>query len=147
MDYTQHYQLPQWVETDRILMEDFNDAFSAIDGVLGQVPGLGNAAIETGTYLGTGDYDFALHFIRKPFLVVIQEAAGEPHTGFLVYSCPWWFTLQGFDTAKGELMPAVGKVTWGENSLALDAVYTGQQNAMLNGQGRTYRYVALTADA
>ena len=27
MNYTQHYQLPQWVETDRILRTDFNDAY------------------------------------------------------------------------------------------------------------------------
>ena len=34
MNYTQHYQLPQWVETDRILMDDFNDMTSAIDAAL-----------------------------------------------------------------------------------------------------------------
>ena len=25
MNYTTNYHLPQWVETDRILMDDFND--------------------------------------------------------------------------------------------------------------------------
>ena len=34
MNYTQNYQLPQWVETDRILMDDFNDMTSAIDAAL-----------------------------------------------------------------------------------------------------------------
>ena len=32
MNYTTNYHLPQWVETDRIQMEDFNDAMSGIDG-------------------------------------------------------------------------------------------------------------------
>ena len=31
MDYTTNYHLPQWVESDRILMEDFNQAMAAID--------------------------------------------------------------------------------------------------------------------
>lgn len=31
MEYTENYQLPRWVESDRILMEDFNQAMAAID--------------------------------------------------------------------------------------------------------------------
>ena len=31
MNYTKNYHLPQWAETDRIMMEDFNWAFSDID--------------------------------------------------------------------------------------------------------------------
>ena len=31
MNYTTNYHLPQWVESDRILMEDFNDAMEALD--------------------------------------------------------------------------------------------------------------------
>lgn len=31
MNYTTNYHLPQWAETDRIMMEDFNDAMSDID--------------------------------------------------------------------------------------------------------------------
>ena len=34
MDYTTNYHLPQWVESDRIMMEDFNEAMAAIDGVI-----------------------------------------------------------------------------------------------------------------
>ena len=32
MNYTTNYHLPQWVESDRIMMEDFNEAMSGIDG-------------------------------------------------------------------------------------------------------------------
>ena len=31
MNYTTNYHLPQWVESDRIMMEDFNDAMAGID--------------------------------------------------------------------------------------------------------------------
>ncbi len=31
MHYTTNYKLPQWVETDRIMMEDFNDAMEKIE--------------------------------------------------------------------------------------------------------------------
>ena len=31
MNYTTNYHLPQWVETDRIMMEDFNQMCAAID--------------------------------------------------------------------------------------------------------------------
>lgn len=31
MDYTENYRLPKWVESDRIMMDDFNNAMDAID--------------------------------------------------------------------------------------------------------------------
>ncbi len=34
MNYTTNYHLPQWVETDRIMMEDFNQAMAGIDQAL-----------------------------------------------------------------------------------------------------------------
>ena len=36
MNYTTNYHLPQWVESDRIMMEDFNEAMEAIDTGLGK---------------------------------------------------------------------------------------------------------------
>ena len=35
MNYTENYQLPQWVETDRIMMEDFNEAMAKVDQGIG----------------------------------------------------------------------------------------------------------------
>ena len=37
MNYTQHYQLPQWVETDRIMMDDFNDMTAKLDSGLAEL--------------------------------------------------------------------------------------------------------------
>ena len=34
MDYTANYQLPQWVDSDRILRTDFNSAYQKLDAAL-----------------------------------------------------------------------------------------------------------------
>ncbi len=34
MNYTENYQLPQWVATDRVLMADFNDAMAKTDAAI-----------------------------------------------------------------------------------------------------------------
>ena len=39
MDYTQNYQLPTWVETDRILRTDFNDMTDKLDAALAGLAG------------------------------------------------------------------------------------------------------------
>lgn len=39
MNYTEKYHLPQWVETDRIMMDDFNAAMASIEGGLTAVKG------------------------------------------------------------------------------------------------------------
>ena len=39
MNYTPNYQLPQWVESDRVLMSDFNSANSKIDAALKTLAG------------------------------------------------------------------------------------------------------------
>ena len=48
MNYTTNYHLPQWVETDRIMMEDFNDAMSDIDQGIKTGPGYGGHGGEQG---------------------------------------------------------------------------------------------------
>ena len=37
MNYTANYQLPQWVETDRIMMADFNEAMARVDQGIGEL--------------------------------------------------------------------------------------------------------------
>ena len=55
MEYTQNYQLPLWDKEDAIKRTDFNDNNSKIDVALGTIP-----KIESGTYIGTGNYGEAL---------------------------------------------------------------------------------------
>ena len=49
MTYTTNYQLPQWVKSDRIMMDDFNDAMEKIEGGLSEKVG-----VTFGTYTGNG---------------------------------------------------------------------------------------------
>ena len=46
MNYTNNYHLPQWVETDRIQMEDFNDAMAAMDQGMAEAKVAAEAAQE-----------------------------------------------------------------------------------------------------
>jgi len=51
MEYTTNYHLPQWVETDRIQMKDFNDAMASIENGLdsaNQTAAAVQAQVETG---------------------------------------------------------------------------------------------------
>ena len=48
MTKTEIYQLPQWEATDRVLREDFNEAFAQVKASIPR--------IAAGTYVGTGAY-------------------------------------------------------------------------------------------
>ncbi len=64
MNYTQNYQLPQWVTTDRVLMADFNDAMAKTDAAIEKAAPftLLRRAVITGD---TADY--ALNLAGLPF--------------------------------------------------------------------------------
>ena len=54
MTKTEHYQLPQWVESDRILMEDFNEAMGNIEkGIEGVKSEANQADAALRTAIGT----------------------------------------------------------------------------------------------
>ena len=52
MNYTSNYQLPQWVESDRVLMNDFNDANSKLDAALTGLAGK-SGWTQLGSYVAT----------------------------------------------------------------------------------------------
>ena len=55
MNYTTNYRLPQWAETDRIQMEDFNQAMADIDQGLSDAYRPSNLPYFIGSYTGNGD--------------------------------------------------------------------------------------------
>ena len=59
MNYTENYQLPQWEENDRILMADFNEAMSKIDGAIAQVSAQPSYVLLKDEPM-EGDYQFSL---------------------------------------------------------------------------------------
>ena len=86
MEYTTNYQLPTWVETDRIQMDDFNDMTDKIDTALGEqsealaqqgatLDALLNGRVYVTQYTGTGTYGqgnpVALTMPGKPLLMFV----------------------------------------------------------------------------
>lgn len=82
MNYTQNYHLPQWVEADRIRMEDFNqmcanieNGISAAQNAADAAQATANTALDTppyvlGSYKGTAfEQEITLGF--RPTLVII----------------------------------------------------------------------------
>ena len=91
MTYTTNYQLPQWVKSDRIMMDDFNDANSKIDTALKSqadalnsletnMASLGNCQLYYTTYTGTGTYGAkgmnSLTFPSPPLVLLVADSSG-----------------------------------------------------------------------
>ena len=144
MNYTQNYQLPQWVETDRILMEDFNGAFSALDTALaahdGDLAEKGNCQFCTVSYVGTGMVSITgtpvLTFPFQPELVVItggkdgvmvmHQNAGN---ALAITSSGTWYNV----------------VDWEEKQVSWYYHTDGAGEAQMNASGTHYLVVALAA--
>ena len=86
MEYTTNYHLPQWVETDRIMMGDFNDAMSGIDEGIAEAKEAADSAQQeaeekgfvVGSYTGNGpdQYDSEGQLIElgfRPRFVIITR--------------------------------------------------------------------------
>ena len=78
MNYTENYHLPQWVKSDRILMEDFNQAMEKIDAGLGAVR---TASAEKpyviGSYTGTLRKMEIETGFRPSFLIIFAIYTGN----------------------------------------------------------------------
>ena len=149
MNYTQNYQLPQWVETDRILMEDFNDAFSALDTALsghdGDLAEKGNCQIITGSYVGTGASTMTLTFPAKPLLVLIGYESASPRIGALWQGQTRGFSFGVTNGVEQPLNATPFLTSWSGNSVTTTIIYGDSQGAMMNQASLTYSYMALSA--
>ena len=128
MNYTQNYQLPQWAETDRILMDDFNDMTGALESALN---GKGNCRLFTGSYVGTGTKEQSFTFPEKPWLAAIFGG------GYFI------LTAHGITqtvSLSGSRQTTVN-LTWTGNTAAWE-VYNYNQDAC-NLPDVTYQVVAL----
>lgn len=84
MNKTANFQLTQWENTDRILMEEFNSDNEKIDTALkanadaaaaaaAALENCGNCFITHGTYMGNNQLSKTLTFSKPPVLVIIRE--------------------------------------------------------------------------
>ena len=138
MNYTQNVQLPQWVETDRIMMADFNEAMAKVDQGMGAIP-----RMVSGSYVGTGAYGsespnhLEFGFAPKVVILVANKTSALKCGTVLVAGQS---SSSGIGTSYSSNSSLGLILTWGENGLSW---YTGNAERQLNEEGTTYFYFAL----
>ena len=154
MNYTQNYQLPQWVETDRIMMDDFNDSYQKLEAALSghdqdlsalqtQVTGAvdavaekGNCQIYTFIYKGSGScgasMPFNMAFPAKPIFVLIVDQ----------YNSVTLRMIKSMTQAQASDTTQWCTVSWTGNRVVF---YADSPAAEMNKDGETYRVVAWLA--
>ena len=143
MNYTTNYQLPTWVETDRIQMDDFNDMTDKIDAALGEqsetlaeqatlLSAKGNCQMHFSTYVGGGTTTSkTLTFPAKPLLVMVTNP-----DGYCFVACRGMTRVYPhYSTGSTKI-----QLTWGNLSLTWNYDDTARGN--MNENGVTYRVVA-----
>ena len=153
MTYTQNYQLPQWVKSDRIMMDDFNDTNSKIDAALHglrtdvdshaeTLTEKGNCQIVFGTYTGTGSYGAAspntLTFSHKPVFLVVQRQGNplnDTSRTIMVRDSSYYFPYESNQNNRSA-------VTWGNTSVSWYSEF-GNALQQANAAGVTYCYIAM----
>ena len=145
MDYTANYQLPVWAETDRILMDDFNDMTEKIEEGPTILLEKGNCQIVSGNYIGTGSANKTLIFPGSPLAVMIHAVNDSPDFCLMMRNCESFHTESDLSTSERGAIHAMCKATWTENSVSWYLAYNNKQEAMMNGPSRNYVYAALIA--
>ena len=148
---TANYQLSQWIQSDRIQMDDFNSDNAKIDTALkaladkdtameAAIAKCGNCKIVYGTYTGTGKYGSAnpnkLTFSGKPVLVIVQAQSNSTNFDFhlrMLRGCTW-------AVGDRDNYNYTNEVTWGENFVSWSNDKAATQ---FNAQNTVYSYIAL----
>ena len=152
MNYTQNYQLPQWVETDRIMMDDFNDSYQKLEAALSghdqdlsalqtQVTGAVDAVAEKGNCqillqqsTGTGVFGFGnsitMTLPAKPILVLVIDQ----------YNSVTLRMVQGLTQAQNSDSTQWCTVTWSGNRVSW---YADSAAAQMNTAGVRYTFLVL----
>ena len=142
MEQTSNYQLNQWAESDRILRTDFNSDNAKIEAALAEhsqkLDWQGNIRIETGTYVGTGNYGedhpCTLHFSGKPLAILV---GGWENTLIAVRSAADYIYSMGISTNN------LVFTTWGDTSISW---YAGAAPDQCNMSDKTYTYLVFLAE-
>ena len=133
MEYTINYHLPQWVESDRIMMGDFNEAMANIEeGMSNTATAAAELPYVVGTYTGDGtttDRVITLGF-KPQFVIISGMSRGSSNNDESLN----WFGIIG----PGKVSAAIG---------SLDKTgFTVRNNSFaypkLNIQAYVYSYIA-----
>ena len=146
MEYTTNYQLPQWVDADRILRTDFNDSYQKIETALSGLQtevdantaahaAFGNCRIYHSSYVGAGgDSTVSITFPAQPMVMVVAD----PIEGYLMLA------VYGMKDVYGYQRVLLGNtLTWSGSTVSWFG--GGIPVEHLNMNGRTYQVYALLA--
>lgn len=151
-NYTEHYGLCQWEETDQVLREEFNQdnakvdtALEALDNLVTQhgeqlsaqeaaIAKLGNCRIYYTTYTGTGTTTPKQTFPGKPLVVMVARA----NEG---YSFIAWRGMQVVLPHHQQYGTLNLSLTWGENSLSWSHDSSAERG--FNESGTKYQMIVL----
>ena len=126
MNYTTNYHLPQWVESDRVLMEDFNEAMESIDS---NVKEASQPTYTVGNYTGNGESQTIELGFRPRFLIITAQSSGNiGATAFLGY------------IAFSAGTQASGVLSFGETGFTVTRMV--QVYPATNDSGKSYSYIA-----
>ena len=159
MNYTTNYHLPQWVETDRIMMGDFNQAMETLDGGIAAAKATADTAKNTadtaeskadaaqstannaycpenkpyvlGSYQGQGSGAMPVILGFQPSLVIVSgESTNDDLTEFGHYTAIASGLTRGMEDAV--------EIT--DNGFTIHG--TGNYYPLLTSARKTYFYVA-----
>ena len=136
MNYTTNYHLPQWVETDRIQMEHFNQAMADIDtGVAAAQTAADNKGYIIGSYIGNGSTQAINLGFRPNFLFIgaSQPSGTSSSDGASLQFCA---ILDG----GGDRLS--GRALLTDTGFTVSVVSSSHIFPLLNQNGYAYRYLA-----
>lgn len=138
MQYTENYHLPQWVKSDRIMMDDFNQMCQDIEAGLTSSAAKADAAqaaaealpYVVGSYTGDGSTYRNIDVGFQPSFVIVcadQRISGTTNGGLSVM-------MAGRQCSSRLYMTATG--------FRLDSSDTVNPYPQVNSSGRVYDYIA-----
>ena len=142
MNYTTNYHLPQWVESDRIMMEDFNQMCEDIDGGIAAAKAAADSVQDAytpankpyvvGTYTGDGtrtNRTITLGF-QPSFLIISSMTRGNNYETTTLLR----FGIMGPSNISAEIARL--------ESTGFTVFNSGYAEPKLNEEGRVYGYIA-----
>ena len=157
MNYTTNYHLPQWVESDRILMEDFNDAMSGIDGGIAAAQSAANNAQSTANNAQStasaaqSAANNAYCPENKPYAIGRYYGKGETAQTITLGFKPSYLIISGQTGDSNDADKSIGifhgqnmgnKVTLSSTGFTVAEQSSSALYPLLNSMGRTYGYIA-----
>ena len=144
MNYTTNYHLPQWVESDRVLMEDFNQMCADIDG------GIAAAKNAADTAQNTANNAYAPE--NKPYVIGTYTGSKSPLTIELGFRPSFLLIAGGVETSNSgshaKWMVATAGNTFSESVTLTDTGFSlsvpryDTTSPHLVDGSRTYSYIA-----